>query len=185
MEITFSPIRGIHKILVFFLNHPEQRFYGEELSRMLNMSAGYVHSGLMKLLRDGILTQTSEGKTILYALNESAPCLRSLKITQSIRIVCSIVKSIGPLVREIYLFGSSARGKYLSTSDIDLAIICDQEEKERVRSIIDASTIDRKLQAHIMTSGEFLQLREKDPAFYEEIIRGINMLNRPEDEPEL
>lgn len=48
-----------------------------------------------------------------------------------------VILLVGDRLKGFYLFGSKARGDYDSESDVDIAIIIDELEKETKRKIID------------------------------------------------
>ena len=173
------------KIFSHFLAYPDEIFYGAQVAELLDISAGAVHSALNNFHSLGLLEREEKGKTVLYSLNEKSPIVRPYKIIYSIKLILPLIKKLAPYAREVFLFGSSARGQYISESDIDLALICDSENEEKIEGIVAHHNIKRRIQLQLMSVVEFAKLEANDPDFYLEITRGINLFNRNQDEPQL
>ena len=80
-------------------------------------------------------------------------------------IIAAITRHVNP--SKIFLFGSRAQGRYSSTSDIDIAVDCGDDDfliqpiDEEVRTllkldIINFYKVNEKLQKEIMTDGIIL-----------------------------
>lgn len=170
------------KILSHFLDYSEKGFYGEELSGKLKISAGASHETLVGLFKKRILRKERKGKTILYFLNEKNPVLKALKIVHSIEISMPLVEKLCPLAQKIYLFGSSASGEYISDSDIDLLVVCLEKDKKEIEKIVGNFFSRRPIQLVSKTASEWLEAEEKDTVFFRQVVSGINLFNRQDNE---
>ncbi|MBU0496868.1 MAG: nucleotidyltransferase domain-containing protein [Candidatus Thermoplasmatota archaeon] len=72
---------------------------------------------------------------------------------------------------KIILFGSCAKGIDTRLSDIDLLILTAQ--KEKVGQYLRKKRFYRAIQPVIVTADELMQMKERDSAFYQEIMMGI------------
>lgn len=170
-------------LLGYFLDYPDQSFYGGELSRKLRISAGAVHGVLTKLYKAGILKREQKGKTLLYSFNEQTPVARLLKISRTLHVLTGLVKELSPYVREIYLFGSSATGEYVSESDVDIAVIAPTAaDFQKIEEVVGKYSVGRKIQLLLFTSLEWEALEANDPVFYQKVTKGINLYNQKIDE---
>jgi predicted nucleotidyltransferase len=181
--LAFYCQNTIRLTLGYFLDYPDRGSYGKELSRNLNLSVGAVHAALTKLHQEGILKREQKGKTLLYFLNEQAAVSRSLKITRTLQNLLGLVKELAPYAREIYLFGSSAAGEYVSGSDIDLAVVTlSADGSQKIEKIVSEYATRRKIQLILFTTLEWEVMEMKDPVFYRRITGGINIYNQQTDE---
>ena len=106
-----------------------------------------------------------------YSLNLDNPLVRQFKVTQTIAELNGLITKLKPLTKRVILFGSCAEGIDTQGSDIDLAIV--SQEEEDVRKLIKKQKIAREIQVLIFKSNDFLTLAEKDKPLYERIQKGI------------
>ncbi len=167
MELTKSE----QLILSYLVTHCEETTYEAEIAKRTRISSGSANQSLKGLLKKEMVLLTKRGNMNFYSLNLDNPLVRQFKITQTIAGLNGLVAKLKPLVKRIVLFGSCAEGVDTETSDIDLAVI--SEEEEQVRKIIKKEKIDREPQALIFNSNDFLSLAAKDRPLYERIQKGI------------
>ena len=167
MELTKSE----QIILKYLASHSEETLYESEIAKNTQISTGSTNQSLKKLLKKEMVTLAKKGKMNFYSLNLDNPLVRQFKITQTIAKLNGLIDKLKPLTKRIVLFGSCAEGIDTQNSDIDLAII--SQEEQEVRKIIKKEKITREIQALIFNSSDFLLLAEKDKPLYERIQKGI------------
>lgn len=115
------------KILNYFFLNPEAKLYINELAKTLGLDPKNAYRKLEELEAEGLFQSEFRGKERYFFLVKTNPLLshyRQIFLTtfgleQKLR---EILKNL-PGVEEGYLFGSYARNKMISSSDIDVLII--------------------------------------------------------------
>jgi predicted nucleotidyltransferase len=173
MPLNFTKNQTL--ILEIFFNDPGKSYYLRELARMVGKQPGVFQKDINKLVESGILTDEYRGNNRFFKLNKDHPLYNELK-----SIFLKTVGAVGKL-REIlknvkninfaFIYGSFAKEKEDSLSDIDLMIIGSPDEDVLLEKI---SALERKLKREINYSIFSLEdfkkgLRKKD-VFLEEII---------------
>ncbi len=81
------------------------------------------------------------------------------KILQKIKAYRSLIEKTGTKVQEIYVFGSQAKGRAKSWSDIDVGIISpsfgNDRQEERVSLMILSNKIDPAIEPHPFSPKDF------------------------------
>ncbi len=167
MELTKSE----QLILKYLASHSGITLYESEIAKNIHISAGSTNQSLKELLKKEMVALEKKGNMNFYSLNLDNPLVRQFKITKTIAELNGLIGKLKPLVKRIVLFGSCAEGIDTQNSDIDIAII--SQEEEEVRKIIKKEKISREIQVLIFKSNDFLVLAEKDKPLYERIQRGI------------
>jgi predicted nucleotidyltransferase len=75
------------------------------------------------------------------------------------------------IAREVILFGSRAEGTDTTESDIDLFVIA--ADKTAIYETVQQSTLAEKTRPVVITPIESVELKQQDPLFYEQVMRGI------------
>jgi predicted nucleotidyltransferase len=159
--------------------HPDREFYVRELAREIGASLGGCHNALKELQELGLARSRKSGRNLYYAVDGANPAIRHFKILTNLLEFRELVDGLRPISLKVVLFGSCASGTDTADSDIDVLVIAN--EPEVAWEIVKSVELPRKLQAVILTPGQLLQSREKDPAFHAEVDKGI-VLHRAEDE---
>jgi predicted nucleotidyltransferase len=170
------------KVLDFFITHPEQSFYGAELAKKVSLSAGGINKVLKELERDGIIEKNRRGKTDFYSLKDNQPILHQLKILSNLLRIEPLVEDLKPFAHRIILYGSNANGTNDQQSDIDLLVVTTNANKsiieEKINSYQKANVDLPKIQAAIKNTIQWTSLEDKDPTYFKEILKGINLWDR-------
>jgi len=104
-----------------------------------NKSHNYVHGRLKKFVKEGILYEEKAGNVMLYAVNRSVNALNSVGYVAEYKANMvkhlphiDIQRVIEKLKITYYTFlvaGSYAKQKQTAKSDVDIIIICDDNQK--------------------------------------------------------
>lgn len=162
--------------LLAFISVKDGELYERQIAEGAGVSAGSANAILKAFARLGLVSMSRKGRMVFYGRNDASPALRQFKISATVNSLMPLIALLRPVCRRIVMFGSCAEGRNGEKSDIDLLII--SGEKQAVRRALDKH---RDVQAIILDSVEYANLREKDPPLYARIARGIELLG-DEDE---
>lgn len=159
------------KVLHFLIEHPIRDFLESEIQKATMVSKAGVNLALRDLVCTDFLSRVKRGKTFFYAINQKNLIVKQLKIIDTITQLNGLMAKLAPLASKIILFGSCGRGENTSDSDIDLLII--SHSKERVRAQIKKFKSKREIQPVICSNTEFMEKKNIDIIFYEQVNKGI------------
>jgi len=122
------------KILELLLLNPVEEFHLREISRRTRVSAPYVKREMTNLMNLGLVLKRSQGNLTLFKFNKNSPIAEDLKRiflkTESFgRFIQDSLKEIGDIEFAL-IYGSFAKGEEAETSDIDLLIVGDVNERK-------------------------------------------------------
>jgi predicted nucleotidyltransferase len=159
------------KILLFLARHPNQEFYVREIATSIKKSVGGSHGVLKTLERQGFILGRKSGKNLYYRVNDANPSVKNFKIFMSTIELYPLIHDLKKISEKIILFGSVATGEDTAGSDIDLFILSTQTQK--VKDFLKKRRLGREIQAVVVTTADYIKLKEKDKAFYQEINKGL------------
>ncbi|MBT9145621.1 hypothetical protein B9J77_01565 [candidate division NPL-UPA2 bacterium Unc8] len=115
------------KLLNYFFLNPKESLYINELSRNLALDKRNLVKKIKELEREGILKSQVRGNLKLYPINRDYPLyneyrrivIKTIGFEEGIRNALKDVKAI----REVYIYGSYAKNKMDTHSDIDLIVV--------------------------------------------------------------
>ena len=141
---------------------------------------GKTNQVLRRLESDELVSRERRGNVDLYSYNLSSPPARHLKTFFNLSEVDELRRRLRGVINKVMLFGSCAEGTDSKESDIDILVVTvDKEAAAKTIRKVESGT-GRKISAVILTPLEFNGLREKDPAFYEQVNKGITLWQREE-----
>lgn len=150
----FSPNQ--QALLSLFVSAPEQQYHLHEIGRILGKKPGAFQKALNTLEKEGILKSQMRGNQRLISLNRQHPLLKEIsKIIQKtvgIEGLLGEMISKEPAIQTAFIFGSYAKNKMRSDSDIDLIVVGKNEAEDRLLKEIEK--IEKKIK------------REVNPKFY-------------------
>lgn len=159
----------IQKILnLIFLNERE-RFYINELARLLKEDPANTYKKLVELKREGILSDEFQGKERYFFLNSKYPFLKEYKkiILKGFgfeKILKEKLKKIKG-IDSVYIFGSYAHDNLSFESDIDILVVGDLDTLKIQKTILEIQRLTgREINSVELTKKEFKKrMKEKDP----------------------
>jgi predicted nucleotidyltransferase len=115
-------------VLAATLLQPRREWYLSDLAAHLRVRPSSLQRTLAKLVSGGILNRRQEGNRVYYKPDETCPILPELTaiVTKTIGIAGAVRDALAPLAERIqiaFIYGSIARGKERSESDVDLIVI--------------------------------------------------------------
>lgn len=112
------------------------------------------------------------GKNLYYAISMDDPAVRTFKIFQNTMQARNIIDPYHHAIHRAILYGSCSKGDDTVDSDIDLFLfVSDKEELSTMPDLVEG----RKIQKRIFTGSELMILRKNEPAFIQEVEKGIEL----------
>ena len=185
MNTNFFISTNHQKVLSFLTKFSDEEFYEREIARKINISTGSAHAVLNELFLGGLLKRRIRGKMYFYSIDDSHPAFEQFKILNNIVLVLPLVEMLKNISFKIVLYGSCAKGRDTSKSDIDIFIVSDQQDK--VLQIIRKHQLGNgfegiEIQPVILSPLELLQSEKKDREFLSLVNEGIVLWETPADE---
>jgi len=163
------------KLLELLLLNSAKEFHLREISRLTHVSAPYVRREMTNLMKLGLVLKRSQGNMILFQFNRDSPIADELKRiflkTESFgRFIRSSLEEIGD-IKFALIYGSFAKGEEAETSDIDLLIVGDVNER-KVLNILGKieQRIGREVNYIAWTEEEFEEKARERISLLEEIV---------------
>ncbi|MGQ0741211.1 MAG: nucleotidyltransferase domain-containing protein [Alphaproteobacteria bacterium] len=116
------------RVLNLLIGHPDHQFHASEIIRRAGSGSGAVQRELEKLSEAGILNVTTSGNRKLYQANRQSPVFSELRglMMKTAGLVEPLRLALAPFRSNIdlaFVYGSVAKGRDTTKSDIDLMII--------------------------------------------------------------
>lgn len=165
LNLNKSKIR--RDILFLFFLEKQNSYYIRELERILGFSAGNIRRELIALKEEGIIDFVKKGNQSHYYLNKKSPIFNEIKsiISKTIGLEFKIKKCLEPItgIKEAFIFGSFAKEKEHSLSDIDLMIIGSVDEDILIPRISKTEELlGREINYHLISEDEWKKRKDKD-----------------------
>jgi len=155
---------------------------GRQIARATAISTPTVNRALAELVKEGVLTQRSVGRTCLYRLNGDnrlatdliLPLFQKEKELLK-RVLCQMLDGVPSILLAI-LYGSLARGEEEPFSDIDLLIVTENDDGIGVRDVLEERAVDflkrygNVLSFYILSLNEFRSLYHQKDELLREIL---------------
>jgi predicted nucleotidyltransferase len=159
------------RVLAFLSANSDKEFFGSEIQKSLKLSRMGVYLALCILVKEKLILRFKKGKFLAYTVNRNHPVANQFKVLSYVVELFPLVERLRVVSKKIILYGSMSRGEDTSDSDLDLFILtADPEEAEKK---IPKHCAGRKVQAVIKTPCDWVEFKDKEPVFYEEVNRGI------------
>lgn len=158
---------------LIFLNEKE-RFYVNELAKLIGEDPSNVYKKLLELKREGLLSDEFSGKERYFFLNQKYPFLREYKkiILKGFGFEKILKEKLSKMegVRSVYIFGSYAKNKLSLESDIDILIIGDFDTLKLQKKLLEIQRLTgRELNSIELTEKEFMRRKKEKDALVTDI----------------
>lgn len=164
-DLLFGSYR--RKVLSQLLLNPDQDYHVRELARLTETAPGTLHKELARLAESGLLLRHAQGNQVRYQANRQCPVFPELaglmrKTTGAALLIGQALEPLQPSMALI--FGSVARGKQVSGSDVDVMVITDRPFADVVRALHPAqASLGREINPVVYDPAEFEQhVRDRD-----------------------
>ena len=172
MALNFTKNQRL--ILEIFFNKPEKSYYLRELARLLDNVPGVFQRDINKLVEGGILASEYQANSRFFKLNANHPLYQELKsiFLKTVGAVGRLKEGLAEIknIEVAFIFGSFAKNKEDSSSDIDLMIIGKPDESGLISKIgkIEAA-LGREINYSIFSADDFKKGLAKKEVFLEQI----------------
>ena len=171
----FSPNQ--QSLLVLFVSNPGQEYHLHEIGRILGKMPGAFQKALNTLEKEGILKSQKRGNQRLVSLNKKYPLLKEIsKIIQKTAGVEALLRGLVSQeqgIQAAYIFGSYAKNKMRTDSDIDLLLAGRPETEDRILEGIEKieKQIQREINLKFYTIQEYARKKKQRDPFLKEVMR--------------
>jgi len=171
-----------------YFTNPEGSYYLRELERMFDIPVSILRKELIRLEEEGVFISEKKGNLLYYRLDKEYPLFEELKniVRKTIGIEGLLKDAIGDIegIAAAFIYGSFAKGKEKSASDVDLCVIGSIDEDKLISKIsaIEIS-VKREINYTLFTMGEFKKKKRSKDGFIQELIDSKKiMLKGKEDD---
>ena len=164
-KITKSKTR--EKILRLYFSDPNKKYYLRQLEKILDLPVGNIRRELLALHRSGMFKKESVGNQVYYYLNQESSMFEDFKniIFKTIGIEGTLKKELKKItgIEHAFIFGSFAKNKEDSASDIDLMIVGRVDDDRLVKRISKLeSAFNREINYHLFDKEEWSKKLKSD-----------------------
>jgi len=162
------------KILSYYFFNPKAKRYSQELAKMFSFDPKNVHRKLLELEKVGLLKSEYRGRERYFWLNKNHPLLKSYKeifsktvgLEKRLEKIAKKTKSL----KKFYIYGSYAKDRMDSSSDIDLLAVGDHSvlSLQKEINLLQKET-GREFNVINLSEKEFRERQKKKDPFLKEI----------------
>ena len=170
-------------VLGLLYGQPERSFYTREILSLTGMGVHTIKRELDRMVSAGILVSFRVGNQKHFQANPECPIYAELKgiVNKTVGVVDVVSGVLEPLAEKIdtaFVYGSVAKGKDSSDSDIDLMIISDQVGyAELMECLLPAQEkLGRVVNPTVYGADEFKDKLSKGNHFLERVIEQEKIL---------
>ena len=177
MGNTMRPLKKNQAALLnLFFTNPERSFYMQEIGRILGKKPGTFQRTINNMVSEGILISEYKANARFFQVNKKYPIYKELKsiVFKTVGVQGSLREVLDEIgdARFAFIYGSYAKAKETSFSDVDLVVIGNTDEDKLINEL---DTLENKFQREInyklYTFKKFMkEIEEKEP-FLLEIMR--------------
>ena len=161
------------ELLKLFFTNPDKAFYMQEIGRILEKKPGVFQRTLNNMVSENILESEYRANARYFKVNKSYSLYKELKsiVFKTVGVKGSIKKILEGIgnIKSAFIYGSYAKAKENSLSDIDLVVIGNPDEDNLIEKL---DKLEEKLQREInfklYTLKELKkEIKEKEPFILE------------------
>ena len=153
---------AVRRLLGLIYGQPDREFGSSQLISSIGMGTGGVHRQLQRLTTAGLLTVSEIGNQKFYRANRKSPIFAELvSITaKTVGLSAQVAAALAPISSRIdaaFIFGSVARGKDHSGSDVDLMILSESVDYSTVFDLLlpVEKTLGRRISPMLLSTAEW------------------------------
>ncbi|WP_331023488.1 nucleotidyltransferase domain-containing protein [Longimicrobium sp.] len=166
------------RVVIDFAVHPDDASHGREIQRRTGLTPRSLNAELARLELLGVIRRRPEGRLVRYGLVESNPRWKALRELVAhmadpadvLRNALADVAGVGAA----FIFGSIARGNAREGSDIDVFVLDEGVDEDRLaRRTLDVGVLlGREVNVVQMTPGQLADRIASGSSFIREVLRG-------------
>ena len=175
IEILFPNIRVA--VLGRLLFDPSRSWYLSELAKSIGLSAPDIRRELSQLSQAEIIKEWRDGNRVYFSANTDCPFFTELrglilKTSGLVEVVRDSLSSLSDAIVIAFVYGSIAKGKEVSESDVDLMIVGDVSSKKLSLVLKEAEEmLQREINTSVYSKKEFLNKINSKDHFVSSILR--------------
>ena len=156
-------------VLGLLLLRPAEALHRREIARRTSLPAGTITSELGKLAKVGLLNREKRGNQQVYSADTSGPIFTQLAsiLRKTSGLADVLVQAMAPVaiqLRVACVFGSVARGRETSGSDIDVMLIGDISFRQAVELLHPTQAVlGREVNPKVFSATEFSAKAPTEP----------------------
>ena len=177
MGNTMRPLKKNQAALLnLFFTNPERSFYMQEIGRILGKKPGTFQRTINNMVSEGMLISEHKANARFFQVNTKYPIYKELKsiVFKTVGVQGSLREVLDEIgdARFAFIYGSYAKAKETSFSDVDLVVIGNTDEDKLINEL---DTLENKFQREInyklYTFKKFMKEIEEEEPFLLEIMR--------------
>lgn len=169
--------RTQQRVLGVLFGKPERSFYASELIRLAGSGSGAAQRELARLENGGLVTVRRVGHQKHYQANSDSPLFSELRaiIEKTVGLAEPLRNALAPIasgIRAAFVYGSVAKERDRSQSDIDLMVVSDSLTYGEVFGALERVTrsLGRQVNPTVYTSTEFSKRVRAKNAFVTRVL---------------
>jgi len=132
-DVLFGQSRG--DVLAILFGNPDKTFYLRQIATIAGASVGAIAPQLKLLADIGLLVATRMGKQVFYQANGRSPIFEEVRglVEKTVGVYSQLRSALEPLsgrIRLAFVYGSMAKRRESSESDVDLMIVGEVQLEE-------------------------------------------------------
>jgi predicted nucleotidyltransferase len=168
---------ALARLFIDLAVRPDESSHGREIQRRTGLTPRSLQAELVRLESLGVVSRRSEGRLVKYALNEGSPGLRALRglvreLGDPVEVVRDALVDV-PGIGAGFVFGSFARGDFRPDSDVDVFLLDEGIDNDRLaRRTIEATVLlTREVNVVQFTADELARVIARRGGFIRDVLR--------------
>jgi len=166
------------EILKLFFQNPDKEYYLREIAKILGREPGFFQKVINDLVKEGILKDERRADLRYFKLNKDYPIYEEIKkiISKTVGLEAKIKEIVNNLkgVEGAFIFGSFAKNRESSSSDIDLMLIGKIDQDYLMNKINKVEEeLKREINYHLYSKDEIIKQLKNNNDFL------IKVFNEP------
>jgi len=180
LDALFPTIRG--EVLSAALLDPDRWWFLTELAEHLGVTPSSLQRELESLARGGLLQRRKDGRRTYFRANAASPIfpeLRDLveKTAGIIPVLRDTLKDFGDRIELALVYGSMARGREHSASDVDLMVVGKLRQIDLVSTLRKLEgRFRREINVTLFSPEEFHRKRSEKDHFTSTVLNGKTII---------
>jgi predicted nucleotidyltransferase len=174
-------------LLAYYFTNPTARRHLRDLAERLNIDPSNLSKEFARLEREGLFVSEVNGRQKYFRLNPEYPLLDEVRriVAKTIGAPHLISEALNKIkgIDEAYLYGSFARNRQDSASDIDVLMIGNPRDESLALAVQQLERkLGREINYTVLTPKEFQLRRARKDPFLENVWRNehLRLLSRDE-----
>jgi predicted nucleotidyltransferase len=170
-------------ILAILSENPQKEYHLREIGRLVGKKPGVFQRGFKSLEEQGWIVSRKQGNLRLFKTNEQHPLRKEIKsfIQKTAGVEAELKKIVErtPGITTAVIYGSYAKDRMRTDSDVDLLVVLNDEEAED--TLVDElsrveKSLGREVNYKLYFQEEFKRRRKSKDPFLAEVLADKNIV---------